>query len=216
MRARACLLLAAVALAGCGAEASGHGPGDTAIARRAVLRLTDLPHGWKRRRGQGTGGGQTACRLTRAQRMATGWANSASFTRGRGEEIDSAVYVYRDAATARRVFARVTAPGARRCYETGERAAVDGTPGVKVLLSDVERARMAPLGDQRADARVTVIFKYRGFPGGEILDLVFVRSGRGLTVDFYSRAYKPAAAELRRRATGAEVRRLADGLADRT
>jgi hypothetical protein len=216
MRARACFLLAAVAVAGCGAEATGQGSSDTAIARRAVLRLTDLPHGWKRHREQAGGGGQPACRLTRAQRMATGWANSASFTRGHAQEIDSAVYVYRDAATARRVFARVTAPGAWRCYESGERAAVDGTPGVKVLLSDVERAGMAPLGDQRADVRVKVVYTDRGAPSGAVFDLEFVRVGRGVVVNFYSRVFRPLAAALRRSATGAEVRRLSDALADRT
>ena len=60
MRARACLLLSAVALAGCGAEASGHGPSDRAIARRAVLRLTDLPHGGKRERGRAPTAGPSA------------------------------------------------------------------------------------------------------------------------------------------------------------
>jgi hypothetical protein len=215
MRARACLLLSAVALAGCGAEAAGHGPSDTAIARRATLGLTDLPHGWKRERGQGTGG-RTACRLGRAERLATGAANSATFTRRREQDAESAVYVYRTEATARRVFAMLTAPAARRCYESGERAAVDGTPGVKVLLTDVQTARMPALGDQRGDARIRVIYTDHGSPSGEVVDVVVVRSGRGLTLDLYSRLYQPIAAKLRRSATGAEVRRLSDALAHRT
>jgi hypothetical protein len=215
MRARACLLLSAVALAGCGAEASGHGTSDRAIARRAVLRLTDLPHGWTRERGRGANG-RTVCRLSKARDAADGTANSPTFTRDRRQEAESAVYVYRDVATARREFGRLTDRGARRCYEAGERAAVAGTPHVKFLAAVVQEAWMAPLGDQRADVRVKVVYTERGSPSGAVFDLEFVRAGRGVVVSFYSRLYQPLAAKLRRSATGAEVRRLSDGLAHRT
>jgi hypothetical protein len=215
MRARACLLLAALALAGCGAQASGHGTSDRAIAHRAVLRLTDLPHGWKRERGRGENG-RSVCRLIQARNAASGTANSATFTRNRQQEAESAVYVYRDVATARREFGRLTNRGARRCYQAGEQAAVTATPHVKFLAAVVDTPRIGPLGDQRADVRVKVVYTDGGFPGGAVFDLEFVRAGRGVVVTFYSRLYHPLASELRRSATGATVRRLADGLADRT
>jgi hypothetical protein len=215
MRARAYLVLAAVAVAGCGGEASRAGPSDTAIARRAVLRLTDLPRGWTRERGRGGSGG-SMCRLSRARAAARGAANSGSFTRRRRQDAESAVYVYRDVATARREFGRLTDRGARRCYQAGERAAVAGTPHVKFLASVVQPAPMAPLGDQRADVRVKVVYTDGGVPSGAVFDLEFVRAGRGVVVTFYSRLFQPLAAEARRNATGAEVRRLSDFLADRT
>jgi hypothetical protein len=215
MRARACLVLAAAAVTGCGAEASGHRPSDRAIARRAVLRLTDLPHGWKPERGRGAQG-RTVCRLSHARDAAAGTANSPTFARNRRQDAESAVYVYRDAATARREFGRLTDRGARRCYQAGERAAVAGTPHVKFLAAVTHEARMAPLGDQRADVRVKVVYTDHGSPSGAVFDLEFVRAGRGVVVSFYSRLFQPLAGELRRSLTGAEVRRLSDGLAVRT
>lgn len=211
---RARVLLVAVALTGCGTAAAQPRSADGGIARRAVLRLTDLPHGWKRARG--TGGGRAACRIARARDLASGTADSATFTRHRQADAENAVYVYRDVAIAQRAFRLLTARSARRCYTSGERRSVAATRGDRVIGALSKTARMPPLGDQRADIRVYVVYLDHGSPLDAVFDLEFVRAGRALAVNFYSALYGPLGALVRRRATRAELRRLAAGLHHRT
>jgi hypothetical protein len=206
MRARACLLLSAVALAGCGATA--HGPTDRAIAGRAVLRRSDLPRGWRPVR-EGAGSSGSICRLARVARMAGGTATS-DFTRRRQAELDNAVYVFRDVATARRAFRLATAPAARRCYASGQRESVARTPGDRVIGTVVRTPRMPALGDERRDEREYIVYTDHGTRLDVVLDLVLVRAGRAMTLNLCDALYGPLDARVRRRAVAAELRRLAD------
>lgn len=85
-------------------------------------------------------------------------------------------------------------------------------------VGDASSARLSldPLGDQREAARVTVsITTEEGLDVDVIVDLVFVRADRGISLGLFIDVFSPFDTDLREQLTATSVRRLSDNLSSR-
>jgi hypothetical protein len=205
---RAAVLLAVLALAGCGASAAAHHPTDAQIAHRAGLTLDDLPAGWRRV----AGGRRADCPAFHAARhTASAVADSGRFARdAQRRQVAGAVFVYARATTARRVFAQLSSPATRNCY-----AAHLGAEARRLIGADRMRGvsagvtRVDPLGDEQAGARFVIGYTFRGMRRAVYLDWLTVRSGRGIAIELYTGTLAPLDGGLRYNLTALTARRLA-------
>jgi hypothetical protein len=142
---------------------------DQRIAERAVLKASDAPRGWTSHDDDSPP--TRACRaLTAAADRASGRARSPTFEPRGAFATRGVVYVYGDAAAAKRHLRAMSGDATMRCY--GRFLERELTETVEREPLDVRR-----VGDERAGTRFTI--------GTELsADLVFVRVGRGLSLLF--------------------------------
>jgi hypothetical protein len=154
---------------------------DATTARRAILRLTDLPGGWNAT-DPGSARKPSACAGIRQARAAvTARRNSLDFDRS-PNQVSHTVYLYANAGRARSSYAKLTSAATRRCVsaetKTKLEAALDTVGAVRTST-----VRIARVGAQSRADRFAL--DYRA-DGGAIttftLTLVYVREGRGLSL----------------------------------
>jgi hypothetical protein len=122
------------------------------------------------------------------------------------------VYVYADRTAATRAFKAVSRRETRRCYADRISKALSAS-GIEVRKVKTARLSLDPLADQRAGGRVTIAVTSEGVDADLYLDLVFVRTGRGVSLGLFTAALGPFDADLRTTLTAKLLRRLSDGLA---
>jgi hypothetical protein len=179
LRAALLITIAALAVAACGSH-----PDDPALARRSVLTLKDLPPGWT---ATGTiGRRHSSCpALVLTRRAATAVADSAAFQSAQQAQTMTSVGLYSDTAAAKRAFARASA-GATSCYTSELIAAADRTPGVQAGPSYLTRLEIGSVGDQRAGSHIGVPITDGGRHSVLDVDLVFVRTGRAVSLGIFA------------------------------
>ncbi|RKQ86163.1 hypothetical protein C8N24_4173 [Solirubrobacter pauli] len=199
-------LAAVLLLAGCGADAPKKT--DRAHAESAVLRLADFPSGWRAAEQARTDIKSPCLAVEDAKRAVSGGATSRTFRRGESTQAESSVYVFPDEAAARTAFAGVSADETTSCFGAILAKSIASQPGVQFRKLRLEPIAQAELGDERAARRVIVSAVIDEVDLELIADFVFVRSGRGVSIQSYVDVLQPFGDELRDRLARATAERL--------
>lgn len=201
-------LVAAATLLGTTAQASA--PGDARIARGSVATLSDLPSGWAQ---HSPGRSQVTCKaFVAARARASAIAKSKAFTLGETTQAATAVYVYAAKAAASRAFKAMSGREGLRCYAGQVAKVLSATGDIKVRRVKTARLSMERIGDQRATERVSAVITSDGTELDLYVDLVYVRTGRGLSLGVFINVATPFDEALRRQLTTTQVGRLSDML----
>jgi hypothetical protein len=216
LRALALLPLAALAI-GCGsgddkpsATATPHRD-DRKVARDATLKLSDFPSGWK---GEPSSEDRTSrCpRVEEAKQLLSARATSDSFSQSETTLAENAIYVFPDEDTAQKGYELVSGTESQDCYTQTVIKAFSGQPGVKVGEPRTTHPELETVGDDRSATRVAVALSAKQVKVDVIVDLVIVRTVRGLSLSLYVNLQQPFDDALRKKLTGATVDRLDSGL----
>jgi hypothetical protein len=161
---------------------------DQRIANDARLRLSDLPAGWV--------GGSAASRPTAdapcpSLRRAAGWISagkiSPAFSVSTGNPLtaQTETYIYADTALAKHWFGEFSSRQTRACLARILRTELATTvelPGITLGKIRIHGIAVAAVGDQDSAFRVTVPVFGSGVTLEVDVDVVFVRTGRGLEI----------------------------------
>jgi hypothetical protein len=187
---------------------------DRRVARRSALRLDDLPPGWTKADDETSPTRSDCGRVEAVKARTTARTTSPRFNHGAAAQVSNSIYVFGDAATAEEAFSELTTRAARRCYSRAVTDALRAEPGVDVGRAESARVSLNPLGDQRRGSRVTVPVSARGINVDVVIDLVFVRADRGLSLCLFIGVVSPFDDDVRDHLTADTVRRLSNRLAD--
>jgi hypothetical protein len=163
-------------------------PADQRIANNARLRLSDLPAGWV--------AGSAASRPTADApcpnlRRAAGWISagkiSPAFSVSSGNPLtaQTETYIYADTALAKHWFGEFSSRQTRACLARilrTELATAVELPGITLGKIRLRGISVAAVGDQDSAFRVTVPVFGSGVTLEVDVDVVFVRTGRGLEI----------------------------------
>jgi hypothetical protein len=179
---------------------------DAQLAQGALLTARDFPAGWTE--SDGSDRTRVACPSTaHARRLATGVGLSGVFRKGDERSAGSAVYVFGDAATAKREWKAVSA-GTPRCYARELKRTLNATAGFTVRSIKTTKLRVKPTGDQHAAAHVRAAVTAQGQRVVVHVDLVFVRVRRSLSLALFLRTGAPFDKTVRTRLTAVQAGRL--------
>ena len=180
---------------------------DPALAKQAVLRLDDFPPGWNAERGpQNLDDGCEP--LEAAKRVATARESSPRFNAGQATLVQNVVYVFADTAAARTAFEATSAENTRSCYAEAITGAFRNQIGVELGDTTTAALPIDPVGDQHDAARVTLPITAEGVEADLIVDLVFVRVRRALSLSLFLNVSSPFDPALRAQLTAAVAQRL--------
>jgi hypothetical protein len=207
----------ASAFAACGQDAQRTAAAEQRIGAGAQLRLADFPSGWEDG-GRNESPPSRCPAVKEAKRTVSARVTSAVFAHGKNTQAESAVYLYSDAATAQQSFAALTTSATRACLARElaarlEKAARASHARLAVGQPRTGRVALDRLGDERNAARITLPVRTRATDVDLIVDIVYIRVGRGLALPFFVDALAPFDPDLRADLTGKVVHRLAARLA---
>jgi hypothetical protein len=204
------MVVCALAFAGRGADALA-GVSDAQIAKRSVLTMQDLPQGWKRVAASKQM--KVKCpAFVAAREDASALAKSPDATMGANAEVATAVYVYAGQAAATGALTAMNGADSRRCYADKVAKTIRGTKGFKLRRVRTADLALDAVGDQRAAVRFTFSITAKGVDADVYIDLVFARTGRGLSVGGFSDAGTPFDKTLRTQLIAKQTGRLADAI----
>ncbi len=150
------------------------------------MRLGDVPAGWKAARQPPDDPLSSCPAVKRARTTLSARARSPEFGDPQEREFaQSAIYVYRDADTAHRAWVGLSSPTTRSCLARlvakGLKQGLAASGSATHVGSPTSlTVRTAPLGDERAAARITIPLTVKGTTVDATVDLIFVHSGRGI------------------------------------
>jgi len=161
---------------------------DERIARRAQLRLTDLPKGWKQ--GSRPGSRQTGCAALEAfKAAAAARQRSPDFvsTYFNNTQTEAVVYIFSDVSSAKHEFSQVSAETTRLCLDHARvKAAAEAAKKEHKDLKFSTTSGQLPMrqfGDESALGRLTITATDTGGHKAKLLlDTVFARVGRGIAI----------------------------------
>jgi hypothetical protein len=193
---------------------------DRRIAEDAVLVLEDFPTGWQQEDEDDDDNEETDCSGVRdARETLSARATSPRFSQGETKNAENVTYVYGDDPAARTAFAGLASSETRTCIgqDLGERLAEAAGPtgqggGTQVGEPETSRVSIELLGDEREAARITVPVSAEGIDVDLIIDLVFVRVGRGIALVTVTDALTPFDEDLKAELTSTVIRRLSAAL----
>ena len=216
LRALACLPLAALAI-GCGsgddkpsATATPHRD-DKKAAKDATLKLSDFPSGWKGEPSSEDRSSRCA-RVEEAKKLVSARTTSDSFSKSQATLAENAIYVFPAEDSAEKGFDLVSGQESQDCYTQTVVKAFAGQSGVKVGRPRTSHPELESVGDERDATRVAIGLSAKNVQIDVIVDLVIVRTGRGLSLNLYVNLAQPFDEALRRKLTAATVERLDSGV----
>lgn len=158
---------------------------DKRRAEDALLVLNDFPSGWTATEDDDEDDEESACDEIREAREAVN-ARASSPTFGEDEDtfVEQAVYVYATEGEARAHFSEMTSDAARDCFGADVADQVGENIEGKAEVRDptTSELRVVPVGSETAGARVTIPYESQFSDGELVLDAVFARVGRGLSL----------------------------------
>ena len=184
---------------------------DERLAEEALLVLGDLPAYWTSV-DQGGADIPRCDAVRKVRETTTARGDSDRFAKGEGTGAQAAIYVFADEQAAEDGFTRLSSPETVAC-------AADGLAGelARTSTGTVGRAATAPLeidahGDQSDATRVTVPLSAAGIEADLHIDLLYVRTGRALSLGLFLNVGSPFDDALREQLTAIGVERLTDAL----
>ena len=166
---------------------------DQALAKRAVLRRSDLAAGWSRlptNTGEGSPPNCPGYRPDFSAYTITGRAESAFQRRGRS--ILSEVEVYESRADARGDYALSTAPPAARCLGlTLRRQLAAASVGFTAEVASALRVPAPAVGERRAAYRIVVTLAAGGTRVSVYVDVLVFLRGRAIGALFFTSSPQP-------------------------
>jgi hypothetical protein len=181
---------------------------DEIAAEFATLKLEDFPAGWTET--EDPENLESRCKdVEAAKELASARANSSRFNQGQTTLVQNAIYVFEVEATAQEAFGMVSGEDTQACYSEAVTGAFAGQAGIETGEPETAPLEVAAVGDEHAAARVTIPIADQGLEVNATIDLVFVRAGRGLSLNLFVNALAPFDAPLRDQLTAATVDRLA-------
>jgi hypothetical protein len=159
-----------------------------------VLGVDDFPSGWAAADDtDALDNSKAPCdAVNDAKRDVSARANSPDFTKGESSQVTNSIYVFADEARAEKAFAALAAEDTRRCFGKSLADGLDDSNGLDV--GDVQTASMStdPVGDDRAASRLSIPVTNKGVDFDLHADLVFVRSGRAISLSLFINAFSPS------------------------
>jgi len=229
---RLALVLATIALAGCGGDSgSSEQPApaatetatptptvdkaaDKSVAREAALKLEDFPAGWIEDGGGGEDVDTGCLTYDQATGKATARVDAPRFkTSDKATQVLTSVHLYVDEAAAEDAFGLLTAKQTRQCFAEKISGEVADQEGVEIGVIKHEPLSFDPTGDAVEGGRVTIPFETSGRSLAITLDLAFIRAGRGISLMVFGKLLSPIEATLRDDLVSTSGERLADALA---
>lgn len=185
---------------------------DRQIARESTLRLEDFPSGWTE--ADNDESATAKCEgVEEAKKATSARANSSRFGEGENTEVQNWVYLFADEAEAEQAFTQLSGKDTRVCYAEGLTDALTEASGLTVGEPRSARLSLDPLGDEREAARVTLpVTTEEGLDVDVIVDLVFVRADRGISLGLFIDVLSAFDGDLREQLTATSVQRLSDNL----
>ena len=184
---------------------------DGRVARQSTLTLEDFPSGWTETPDDESNDSKCE-QVEAAKAQTTARATSPRFSEGENTQVQNSIYVFADASTAEQAFAQVSGEETRLCYADTVTEALKGQTDLDVGETQSARLSLDPVGDQREAARLTVPLSAEGVDVDLVIDLVFVRADRGLSLSLFINVSAPFDADLREELTATSVTRLSDAL----
>jgi hypothetical protein len=219
LRHAAAVAIACLLLVGCASDSDGGGSAaarapapDRELAEQARLTLEDFPSGW-------TAADADSRKIAKcdavdaANRTASARARSPLFTHGENTETQTTIYLFADEQAARDAFDGISAQETRDCYVKQLTAAITASGRAKVRDVKTTRLSIDPLGDRHDAARITVAFTAHDIDADLVIDLIYVRVGRGLSLSVFLDVFSAFDEKLRAKLTAASADRLANALA---
>jgi hypothetical protein len=165
------LLTSAVVLAGCGAAKTPVEHKVPGGAFTGFTRLFDLPRGY----------GVRCADAMHARRSGDGGA--ATLVSDEGVQLVTAALRFSDVSGAERAYAASISPQARRCYADGFAAELERRYRVRVRRVETKPWKIDPIGDERDNARASIVLA--GADGDVTVygDTAVVRIGSALYVN---------------------------------
>lgn len=166
-------------------------PADNALARKAAVRRSDLPAGWRTLALPADDGGR--CKsfdpdlsaFTITGKARSGWVDPA------GRSVVSLVEVYATRADAAGDFAAAARPAAARCLR--EAVGAGSAPGASLRVRSARMVRAPRAGDGSAAYRLVASLSTGGLPLELYLDVVVVRRGRTIVALMLTSLHRPLA-----------------------
>jgi hypothetical protein len=184
---------------------------DRRIARDSTLKLEDFPSGWTEADDES---GRARCEgIEEVKKATSARATSSRFGKGENTSVQNSIYIFGEEAAAEQAFTQLAAKDTRTCYAKRVTDALESAGGLTVGEAESARLSLDPLGDQREAARVTVPVTSQGVDVDVIVDLIFVRVDRGISIGLFIDAFSPFDDDLRGQLTATSVRRLSDNVA---
>jgi hypothetical protein len=184
-------------------------PADTAVARGAVLRRSDLGRGWTGQAAPVHVPPLTCPQFSPSLRgvVQTGAAASPTFAEGSsGPFVGSVAYVFKTAAQATAVWRRAVTAKLGRCVAASLK---NGSGhGVTFAVTGTQPLALPPIATARRGYRVAGMASSSGEELGVYLDELVLERGRTLVVLSYSSFSAPAPRELELRLARTVARRL--------
>ncbi len=181
---------------------------DQTAADFAALKIEDFPNGWTA--NDNAEDLESRCEdVETAKERTSARGNSPRFSTGQTTLVQNAIYVFPDEPTAQEAFALVSGAETQDCYSKAVTDVFAGQAGVESGTPQIAPLEVAAIGDEHAAARVTIPVKAQGLEVNVSIDLVFMRAGRGISLNLFVNALAPFEAGLRDGLTDATVGRLA-------
>jgi hypothetical protein len=180
---------------------------DKRIAEESVLTLDDFPSGWTA--ADDTSSSPAQCDAVKdAKAAASARANSPEFASGETTQVTNSVYMFADESAAEEAFSGLSSKDTRLCFgrTVSEGVADQG----EVEVGDAKTAELSvdPLGDERSASRITLPLSAEGVDVDLVIDLVFVRIGRAVSLNLFVDTFTAFDEDLRGDLTASSVKRL--------
>ena len=154
---------------------------DATTARRAVLRLADLPGGWTASDPGSTRKPSACAGIKQARAAVTARRNSQDFDHS-PNHVSHTVYLYADVKRARSAYAKLTSAATRTCVSAETRTKLEATLDT-VGAVRATTLKIARVGDQSTADRYALDYRADGGATATVtVTLVYVREGRGLSL----------------------------------
>lgn len=182
------------------------------LAEESTLKLEDFPSGWTEADSDDDSNTSGCDAVETAKTQTTARATAPSFSHGDSTQVQNSIYVFADEQTAAGQFEQLTLKETRSCYAKAVAKALATAGGLKVGKVESSRLSMDPLGDDRDAGCITVPVTSQGVDVDVVVDMVFVRADRGMTITLFIDVFTPFDSDLRDQLTVTSVRRLSDNL----
>jgi hypothetical protein len=172
-------------------------PQDQARADSIILKLDDLPHGWRAEKSNEEQSGPNCFEPDLSDLTETGTAESPNFFSGSTTFVSSGAGMYASKSDAQAAYERVAGQELADCIAEYLTAYSDKDVSFENLSSG--RLSFPSLGDRSAAYEIAMEIKTNGFSPAAFVDFVVIQRGRAVGAVVYFDVGSPFEAKMRER-----------------